>query len=111
MTRKIIGILLLHILFIWWSACMMAAIATHSSKDESWYYKLVPDNDSIETLFLYCFYRAIYMDTLVGYGSVGSRVFLDHLNDFVCLTVGFGLYVFWIGKHHCKHLLQFNLKL
>lgn len=76
----------------------MAAIVIHADKSKSWYYKVSPNDDKTTTLLSLCFYRAASMCLSVGFGNMGSRVYLDHLVDFICMTLGIGLFVFWMGK-------------
>lgn len=85
----------------------MAAIVVHADRSASWYYKASPDDDRTVTLLVLCFYRAAYMCTSVGYGKMGSRVSLDHMVDFICLTFGAGLFVFWMGKYSTLQTFAF----
>lgn len=96
--RKLDRILLIHIYVIWWTTCLTATIVVHSDKSKSWYYKVYPDDDDTLALMLLCFFRSAYMCTSVGYGNMASNVLLDHVLDFVCLTIGAYLFVFWMGK-------------
>lgn len=96
--RKLNRILLLHLLIMWWATCLFAAVITTTpDKSQSWFYKVSPDDESTITVMLWCFFRAAYVCTSVGYGSMASRLVLDHLIDLFCMTVGTGLFVFWMG--------------
>lgn len=85
-------------MLIWIATCLMAAIALKADRLDSWVFKASLDDDRFSTLFCLCLYRAVYICSCVGYGAMGSRVFLDHIVDFICMTIGAVLYVFWLAE-------------